>query len=154
MRYGPKPKKEATRARVAKMTAGWDFFPRNAHARITNSVASAIEAYYRLARPEPVDIRELKAANLAPPLRPQQGRPSNVPEDMLVGGLAQIYASIAQKLGTRSWDDANEHSDFERLVEEVFQIIGIEKSALAAVERHIKARNALPDEYDDQDDFR
>lgn len=143
MPYTPKPKKEATRDTVAIVAARWDFFPADALEKIINSVTSAIDAHHKLARPERVDERALKEANLPLPKPPQRGRPPSV-ADVLVGRLAHIYAMHKQKQGTRSWD-GEDRSEFECFVAKVFQIAGIKEGASAAVERHIKARNQLPE---------
>lgn len=141
--HTPKPKKEATRAMVVKVAAGWEFFPVDARKKIVKSVTSAIDAHHRLTRPQRVDEQPSNEANMALPNLPQRGRPPSL-ADVLVSRLGHIYAMHKQEPGTRSWD-GEEASEFERLVQEVFQIAGIDKGAVAAVERHIKARNQLPD---------
>ncbi len=152
MRYPAKPKKEVTRANVAKLASGWDFFPPSAHAKVARLVTSAIDAYHDLARPEPDDVEGLRVANLAPPSPPRRGRPAEPRVGILVSRLAQIYAKSTQKLGTRSADGTAKHTDFERFVEGAFGVIGIEKSAREAVKRHVKARNKLPDNFANQGD--
>ncbi len=132
---------------MTKLASEWDFFPTSVRAKVAELVSSAVDAYYDLARPERDDIEGMKAADLAPPLPPRPGRPAQPEVDKLVSGLAYLYANITEQLGARSADGAANPTDFERLVAGVFRVIGIEKSARAAVKRHVKARNRLPDEF-------
>ena len=141
----PETQERRTRASVAKMAAGWDFFPLSAHAKTVNSVASAIDAYHRLSRPNSTATRMQRQAGLPIlPRKPRRGRPPIPPIDLLVGRLGYIYARHTDKLGARSWDGAVP-SDFERLVTDVLRVAGIRQSAKDAVARHIEERKRLTD---------
>jgi hypothetical protein len=145
MPYAQKPKKADTLQRTKEAVKGWDFFPESTRTKLVRRVASAIDAYHRLSRPDPTARTAAEDAGLpALPRRPVRGRRPNAETDQLVGRIANIYARARGEPPTRPWDDGQ--SAFEQIIEDVFRVSGIRESASAAVARHIDRRNKLKEE--------